>query len=247
MAAAQQGLNLAPDNPDAHFSYGYVLHEQNPAAAAEAYRAALELNPQHIEALNNLSSLSLQHGRWDEGVRGMANVLTGSPQAQLPLTVLDHGLGVALRRIHLLTFGSLWVFVFLSLLFRREGSPWLPMALLVVVFVVLLAWALSILRKHISPIRQQLPRRGERYLRQYARRDPLGAAWMVLLVLVWAGLTLGLLATLIVVGTEGLDGSDPPLFDAAAVGIFFLCGAVIVSWIRVPVLNRRIARQKFLD
>lgn len=248
MAAAQQGLNLAPDNPDAHFSYGYVLHEQNPTAAAEAYRAALELNPQHIEALNNLSSLSLQHGRWDEGVRGMANVLASAPQAQLPLTLLDQTLTTAVQRVHLLTFGSLWVLAAVSQIFlRAEGSPWLGVALLTAVFAGTLAWAASILRKRLAPIRQAFPRRAERYLREYARRDPLGAVWVGLLVLVWVGLTIGLLATAFQAATGTLDGPEPPSFEAVAVGMLLMAVSVVVSWIRVPLMSRRVKRQQFLE
>ncbi|WP_232547806.1 tetratricopeptide repeat protein [Propioniciclava soli] len=248
LAAAQQGLNLAPDDPDAHFSYGYVLHEQNPAAAAEAYRAALELDPQHIEALNNLSSLSLQRGNWDEGVRGMANVLAGAPQARLPLTVLDQALTTAVQRVHLLTFGALWVLGAVSSLFLRDaGSPWLAVVLLAVAFAALLAWAVSILRKRLRPIRQQFPHQGERYLRQYARRDPLGAAWAALLLLVWIGLGVGLVMS-VILAVGGLSGSGtPPSLVAVTAGFLLLFAAVVVSWVRVPLVKRRLRRQQFLE
>ncbi|MDN5570467.1 MAG: hypothetical protein L0G22_04285 [Propionibacteriaceae bacterium] len=242
--AAQLGLELSNGEADAHFAFGYVLHESNPEAARQAYEAALAAEPQHTAALHNLASLRLTRGDLAGGTRGMADVLARSPQAQMPLTVLDLNLGIMLQRLHWLTFGSLWALGIVSNALTSDSVPRVAaLVLLVVVFAGLTTWGWSIVRKRLRPIRASLPHGGERYLRQFARRDPLGAAWAGLLALVWLALTLGVLGSVIGLADRGVA----PLLGAVGAGFILLIAGVIVSWLRVPALKRRAARHQFLD
>jgi len=55
---AEKKVSLDPDNPALHFLLGNIYFEQQRFAEAEEhYRATLELNPHHVEALNNLAWL----------------------------------------------------------------------------------------------------------------------------------------------------------------------------------------------
>jgi len=55
---AEKKVRLDPDNPALHFLLGNIYFEQQRFAEAEEhYRATLELNPNHAEALNNLAWL----------------------------------------------------------------------------------------------------------------------------------------------------------------------------------------------
>jgi serine/threonine-protein kinase len=69
-SSAEQALVLDPNLSDAHNVQGYNAEnlDFNLAAAEAEYRRALELAPQNVQAMGNLSSLLAEIGRLDEAV-----------------------------------------------------------------------------------------------------------------------------------------------------------------------------------
>src|SRR5690606_21326465 len=65
----QEALDLDPMNAEIWCDLGYALYLHNDAQAAEeALRQALECNPSHQRAMNNLAMVLGQQGRFDESL-----------------------------------------------------------------------------------------------------------------------------------------------------------------------------------
>ena len=78
--AAAQAVELAPDVPDTHFAVGYAASRAGDRKTARAaYRRALELNPSHANARNNLAAL-IPRWRLVERAETYAGVLGEHPQ-----------------------------------------------------------------------------------------------------------------------------------------------------------------------
>ena len=73
LEAAIEGLSKAlqadPKNAEIHCKLAIALAEQgNSSAAIESYQAAINIEPRHIPALNNLGSIYRSLGRTEEAV-----------------------------------------------------------------------------------------------------------------------------------------------------------------------------------
>lgn len=236
--AARTAIELAPDDVEAWFSLGYVLHDRDRQGATDAYRQALELDPHHVPALNNLGKLKVDSGRATEGTRDLVAALATAPHVKAPLTVLDDVLAGVVRRLHGITFVGLWVLgVAAALSFVDElGRPAWPASVLTVVLGVLLARSL---RRGLVPIRAELPHGGVRHLRSWPRRDVFAATWAALIALTWLGLAVGLVANLV-------RGTALGTLLAVALGFLPLTIGSLASFLRVVVGRRRLRDQRFI-
>ncbi|MET8080970.1 tetratricopeptide repeat protein [Streptomyces sp. NPDC005303] len=97
-AAALRSTELAPQEPQAHFTLGYVAQASGDhQTAARSYRTVLRLNPQHAEARNNLGTLKL-NGRRNRGQFGAAQDFAASLATDPQSSAAQHNvLVVALR------------------------------------------------------------------------------------------------------------------------------------------------------
>lgn len=78
--AAQQALHRAPKSPDAHAALGLALQFANRfEGAAEAYRAARDLDPRHAIASNNLATLLPLIARFAEAESILRETLAERP------------------------------------------------------------------------------------------------------------------------------------------------------------------------
>jgi hypothetical protein len=70
-----------PENSETVFALGNLrLAQDNPEAAKSFYRAALQIDPRHKGALNNLGVIMLQAGRFPEARRFFEEALTQAPR-----------------------------------------------------------------------------------------------------------------------------------------------------------------------
>jgi len=87
--AAQRAAELAPHSSDAHFALGLTSdatgrHEE----VAEHYRQALRLDPEHVNALNNVTNLE-RGTRLGSKAAGYARALRADPSAAVPRENLE--------------------------------------------------------------------------------------------------------------------------------------------------------------
>ena len=80
LEAAIEGLNKAlqadPKNAEIHCKLAIALAEQgNSSAAIESYQAAINIEPMHIPALNNLGSIYRSLGRTEEALSVFPQVI----------------------------------------------------------------------------------------------------------------------------------------------------------------------------
>ncbi|MBD2122240.1 lipopolysaccharide assembly protein LapB [Trichocoleus sp. FACHB-262] len=77
MAVYQRWLQMLPDDPAAHLSLGRNLRiEGKTEAALEHYRQAIKLNPNYIEAYQELASTVLDLQRWQEAEAAYRQAIT---------------------------------------------------------------------------------------------------------------------------------------------------------------------------
>lgn len=99
-AAADRTVQLAPNEPDAHFTLGLVAHRTSHYDVARAaYERTLALDPNHAMAMHNLTVL--QGGvRLSRSARGFSAALQMAPQESVLLGNVD-GLAVSfIRRVY---------------------------------------------------------------------------------------------------------------------------------------------------
>ena len=99
-SAAWRAVQLAPHEAEAHFALGVVAHERKEDdLAREAYLRTLELDPQHAQAVNNLTVLD---GRLDLGrsVRGFSESLRLGPHDALVRSNIEGLAASFVRRIY---------------------------------------------------------------------------------------------------------------------------------------------------
>ena len=87
--AARRAAELAPHSSDAHFALGFTSdatgrHEE----VAAHYREALRLDPEHVNALNNLTNLE-RGTRLGSKAAGYARALRADPSAEVPRENLE--------------------------------------------------------------------------------------------------------------------------------------------------------------
>lgn len=222
--AASQAVRLAPDDAESHFTMGYALQDTNPQEAARAYRAALSIDPHHTTAKHNLAGISATGGDWATASRGMARVLSEEPSAESPIFVLDQRLVGVIRWLHWVTAGGYFLFGIGSSI---GAWPAVGAALVVVGLGVFLGY------RGIRPIRAALPGGGERYFARFWKREPIAAIWLALLVLAWVLMLVGSIGDVI------LRNEMRWLGGAALILVII---GVVLSWVRVPLANRRAER-----
>lgn len=90
LAAAREAVMLAPNSADAHVQIGAALAADGDVRAARAaYLQALQIEPQHPAALNNLAVLDLWSGSPQEAARHLALALSAEPQGAIARRNLD--------------------------------------------------------------------------------------------------------------------------------------------------------------
>lgn len=140
-AAAMRAVELAPNEPEAHFTVGLVAqHRSDHDIARAAYQRTLALDPTHAQALNNLTVLegSLRLGR---AARGFAGALRHDAQDDTARQNLKGLLVSFLFRLYL--FG-LACFVTGLLVVRATDGPG-PASLVVLACYLLGATAYGVL------------------------------------------------------------------------------------------------------
>ncbi len=97
--AATQALELAPDLAEAHNAFAIVslLHDRDWQTAERAFRRALELNPQYVQARSwyGLFYLQFVAGRFEEGLAELRRCVEIDPLCGYNAAVLGVGLGLA--------------------------------------------------------------------------------------------------------------------------------------------------------
>lgn len=222
--AANQAVRLAPDDAESHFTMGYALQDTNPQEAARAYHTALSIDPHHTTAKHNLAGISAIGGDWAAASQGMARVLSEEPGAESPIFVLDQRLVGVIRWLHWVTAGGYFLF---GISASIGAWPALAAALVVTGLGVFLGY------RGIRPIRAALPGGGERFFAGFWKRETIAAVWLALLVLAWV---------LMLVGSIGdvLVGNDLRWLGGSAL-LLVIVGAIL-SWVRVPLANRKAER-----
>ena len=238
---AQASLDLDPTNPDSHFALGYVLHERRPAVAATAYRAALERDPEHMMALQNLATLTVNAGDRDTGVKMMADVLAGTRGSQFTVAVLDVLLTQITWRLYRV---SLLLFFVINVVLAAAWSatipnPW-PATLAAgccLGLALLLLWRLS--ARGSRALRDALPRQGSGFLRGYPRRNPVATVWLVLVAVGWLLVSVGFLAA-IVGAVAGFPYAPTFVIVGGSFAISLQIIGAVLSWVHAFLVRRRL-------
>lgn len=238
---AQASLDLDPTNPDSHFALGYVLHERRPAVAATAYRAALERDPEHMMALQNLATLTVNAGDRDTGVKMMADVLAGTRGSQFTVAVLDVLLTQITWRLYRV---SLLLFFVINVVLAAAWSatipnPW-PATLAAgccLGLALLLLWRLS--ARGSRALRDALPRQGSGFLRGYPRRNPVATVWLGLVAVGWLLVSVGFLAA-IVGAVAGFPYAPTFVIVGGSFAISLQIIGAVLSWVHAFLVRRRL-------
>lgn len=217
--AALRAVELQPHHPTTHNLVGLCLEGLNdPEAAERAYRNALQIDPLHTNAQNNLARLHLERGRLGHGAAMLRHAVGHAPQEKVLHANLDVVLLLLGRRIMWSMFAAAAV---LGVLLVTE-APWWSRVLTGAGYLGVLALLLRRFRDH-------LPRGVSRWGRGLFARAH------------WQGkYLLGLLA-LLSVGVLLLAFAPYPVAAASGVlllGVLRVLGiACIVGWIAMAAIN----------
>jgi len=120
MAEARSAVELAPEEPDAHFVVGYCANRAHRRREAKAaYERVLSLQPEHPAAFHNLSTLQIRLGRPIAAARGLRSAAAEGGLGDLARHNID-ALGMVLLWF---TYGALWALcLLLGLLDERHCS-----------------------------------------------------------------------------------------------------------------------------
>ncbi|NYE38828.1 Flp pilus assembly protein TadD [Nocardioides cavernae] len=217
--AALRAVDLAPHSPDAHNLVGLCLDALgNPEAARTAFSNALELDPQHTLAQNNLAAFEMDRGRLGRAAGLLRTAVGNDPQEKRVRDNLDVVLLMLGRRV---LWSLLGAAIVLGILLAT-GAPWWARALSGVAYVGVLGWLLH-------RVRSQLPRGVSQWGRGIWRRTR------------WQGKYLIGLLTLCTVGVLLLAFAPSPIAAAAGVALgssLQLIGMVcVLGWIGVAAVN----------
>ncbi|MCO1596705.1 tetratricopeptide repeat protein [Micromonospora sp. RHAY321] len=104
--AAWRGVELAPEEPQAHLVLGLVAARLELFDLAErAYREALRLDPRLAEARHDVGVIRLEQRRWSEALEHLAEAATISPKRMDSGRTIAHGLH------RLVLYGAGWSLV----------------------------------------------------------------------------------------------------------------------------------------
>ncbi|WP_300683291.1 tetratricopeptide repeat protein [Nocardioides sp.] len=168
--AARHLVSLAPGQADAHYALGVVLQGRNRRARARAaYRQALELDPQHSSAMNNLTVL----GGFSNPLRasrGFAAALQFDPQDDVP----RRNLGLLLVNVTLTLYllASATVLATTVAANRETGTRTTSLVTALVGTAVTVAYA--------AWVGRGVPRGVRRFAAEQWRREPVAIITMLL-------------------------------------------------------------------
>ncbi|MEU4402735.1 tetratricopeptide repeat protein [Micromonospora orduensis] len=104
--AAWRGVELAPDEPQAHLVLGLVAARLELFDLAErAYREALRLDPRLADAPHDVGVIRLEQRRWSQALAHVAETVTISPSR------MDSGRTIAYGLHRLVLYGAGWSLV----------------------------------------------------------------------------------------------------------------------------------------
>lgn len=138
LASAERARELAPGSPDPLVLIGMCQSRLGDTRAERAaYGDALELDPGHAFALNNLAATDINRGRLRRGGRSLTSALYAAPQSQ----IAQRNFGILVARI------TVWFFLValigLFAVFLLAFQPWYihaSVATVVVVALLMMAW-----------------------------------------------------------------------------------------------------------
>jgi len=202
--AAQRTVQLAPDEPDAHFVVGVVAqHRGQDDVARQAYERTLALDPEHAMAMNNLTTLSGGR-RVAEAAQGYARALRHDPS----MSIAQQNLTALVVSFPLRIYAGAVVAAVVGLAFvTGHGGPG-PAS--VVVAALFLLGALG----YAAVVVRSLPRTVRRYAARTLRHD-YGALWNTFVML--AGSVLAVLICVAPLGAELRTDLLRPLLIGAVV------------------------------
>lgn len=161
VAEAHKTVELAPDEPDAHFQVGLVAQELGRAKDAEAaYMKVLAIQPEHALARHNLSVVQLNAGRPFEALAGLRSVAATGQHAQLVHYNIDVLGTVLLRYVYL----GAAVLYFVARL--AEKDHWSRS-----VYVAVIASGCVLIAMLVGILALQLPKSMHGYYWRQAARD----------------------------------------------------------------------------
>lgn len=218
--AADYALRLAPTSHEPHLAMAAVLFPEGtkpPKAslqlAQDHVEQALALSPGNAFALNELARIQMARGRFVSAAGHLAGSVRAAPSIQTMQTNMDLLLVGLVARLHWVLF-VVW-FIGVQVISASQGRPpWWVLGVLGAAGAVVLAtiaWQLA--RKVPASMR-----RG--FLRGFLRRQRLGAAWGVCLML-----TCALFLTAAVV-------PQPAGLTPFALGGATLVLGAVLSWVR---------------
>ena len=225
VAAARRAIEVAPHVAAAHlaladalFPEGVKPDDRQLAEAERHVRAALALAPDNASAHNELGRIAMARGEHFAAAAALASSVVTDPRQDAPLANLSMVFGQLVGRAHYVVF-VLWLvgrFTITKTTFERSAL-WI----LEGVGLAVLGWTAVQLRWAAGGIRARI------LLREFARRDPIGAAW-------GGALAIGALGFLVM-------GLTPEAVTRALVPIVGGCLVVgmVLSWVRVSWFRRR--------
>jgi tetratricopeptide (TPR) repeat protein len=199
--AARRAAGLAPHSSDAHFALGFASdacgrHEE----VAEHYREALRLDPEHVNALNNLTNLQ-PRTRLGSRAAGYARALRADPSAEVPRENLELMAGQFL--LHLTGLAGLALVACAVVGVSEDLRHGLSPGRLLVGALLVLAVA-----GYTAKVMRAVPGGALRYLRSRVVRD---RRLVVTLLLATGSLTVAVLAALAPWGGSLAIGALRPL------------------------------------
>jgi tetratricopeptide (TPR) repeat protein len=245
---AAECLRLAPDVPDAYLVVAAVaVQDGRLSQARTAYRAALAIDPEHVEARRGIDDLEITAGRPEKAAVGALAQLADAPTSTAALVHLRSVVHQAVTGLGalpaLLPWGLGVVLLGLSFASEDGSAGVVPVGLRFLLLAAALAgagwWAALVAR--------------------FARRSGLAPSALLDRLrdvspahLVWLGLQATVLALLVVACAvqpwTGLwsSGSDAaptgPADVVAAVAAVAALGLSLISWLGLPVLGGLVSR-----
>lgn len=143
---ANECVRLAPNSPDTHNLMGLCLDGLGLEDRARAcYRKALELDPQHAPAMNNLATLDLGVFRLWRASRGLTSALASDPQS----ATVQQNLRVLIQRLAYRLFIAVVAAAAVVGILLAATDRWLPRAGAGVVLIGLCTWLAHSSRHHL--------------------------------------------------------------------------------------------------
>lgn len=243
-AAARRALELDPDDADSWAALGYVLHSLKPAEADAAYEQALHRDPHDSTVIHNLGALRVASGRPREGARMVVDALATPRSGPLGVVVLDQLVIRIVQRMHWMLLAASFLLVQgLNVIAVLSGSAWALVAVNVCLVALTVLAGIVIVRRLLRPLSEALPYPGD-FLRGFARRDRLGAAWAAMLVLSMLALLVGVVVAVLAAALERPDAARLALVGPS-LALYVLILGVVLSWVRVPFLAWRLKRDRY--